>query len=39
MRKEVKKDGTPYYAYMIAYVDDILCCGEDTANMMKAIEK
>ena len=27
MREEVRKDGTRYWALLIAYVDDILCCG------------
>ena len=27
MQEEVQKDGTKYLALLIAYVDDILCCG------------
>ena len=39
MRKEVKPDGTSYWAYLIAYVDDILCCGMKPRLMLEWIEK
>ena len=39
MRKEVRKDGTEYYCYLILYVDVILCCGMDPRHQLKAIEK
>ena len=38
MRKAVRKDGRRYYQYMVAYVDDLLCCGENPAAQMKMIE-
>ena len=39
MRPAVKKNGEKYYGYLIAYVDDIICCGEDPRFMMECIEK
>ena len=39
MRPAVKKNGEKYYEYLVAYVDDILCCGEDPRFMMECIEK
>jgi hypothetical protein len=38
MRISVKKNGDTYYQYMIAYVDDLLCCGEDPKTQMSMIE-
>ena len=38
MRVAIKKNGEKYYQYMIAYVDDLLCCGEDPGTQMKMIE-
>ena len=38
IRPAVDKDGTRYYQYMIAYVDDLLCCGEDPRAQIKMIE-
>ena len=35
----MKKNGEKYYEYLVAYVDDILCCGEDPRFMMECIEK
>ena len=39
MRKEVRKDGTKYWAIFIAYVDDILCCGMEPQRKLESIEK
>jgi hypothetical protein len=38
MRTAVKKNGDIYWQYMLAYVDDLLCCGEDPMLQMKLIE-
>ena len=38
MRAAVKKTGKKYYQYMLAYVDDLLCCSEDPGLQMKLIE-
>ena len=38
MRVAVKKNGEAYYQYMLAYVDDLLCCGEEPKNQMSMIE-
>ena len=38
MHVAVKKTGEAYHQYMIAYVDDLLCCGEDHGTQMKTIE-
>ena len=39
MRPAVKKNGDLYYQYMIAYVDDLLCCGEDPEVQMKMVQQ
>ena len=39
MRVETKEDGTEYWAYLVAYVDDILCCGMNPRNQLQAIER
>jgi len=39
MRPAVKKNGEKYYEYLVAYVDDILCCGKIRDFMMECIEK
>ena len=39
IRPAVKSNGERYYEYMIAYVDDILCCGENPKLQMEAISK
>ena len=39
MRRAVKPDGTEYYEYLIAYVDDVLCCGMNPRHQLEAIEK
>ena len=38
MRVALKKNGDKYYQYMLAYVDDLLCCGEEPGLQMKMIE-
>lgn len=35
----IKLDGTKYYAYLIAYVDDVLCIQEDPKQTMDRIEQ
>lgn len=39
MREEVWKDGTRYWALLIAYVDDILCSGMEPQQQLESIEK
>lgn len=34
-RPAIKKDGTPYYEYVMVYVDDLLICSEDTTSIEK----
>ena len=38
MRPALKEKEDRYYQYMLACVDDILCCGTDPASQMKMIE-
>jgi hypothetical protein len=38
MRTAVMKNGDKYYQYMLAYVDDLLCCGEDPKSQMNMIQ-
>ena len=38
MRPALKENGDKYYQYMLAYVDDLLCCGVDPMKQMKLIE-
>ena len=38
MRPAVKKNGDLYYQYMIAYVDDLLCCGENPMIQMQMVQ-
>jgi hypothetical protein len=37
MKVAVKENGDTYYQYMLAYVDDILCCGENPQVQMDMI--
>ena len=37
MRAVVKSNGEKYYEYVMCYMDDILCCGENTQSQMDAI--
>jgi hypothetical protein len=37
MKTAVKENGDTYYQYMLAYVDDILCCGENPQVQMDMI--
>ena len=39
MRRVVKEDGTEYWEYLIAYVDDLLCCGTNPQHQLETIEK
>ena len=39
MRIETRKDGSRYWAYLIAYVDDIICCSENPRKQLETIEQ
>ena len=39
MRKVVKTDGTKYWAYVLCYVDGILCCSEKPQLIMDGIAR
>ena len=39
MRSAVKENGEKYYEYLIAYVDDIICCGTNPKHQMDVISK
>ena len=36
-RKSSKTDGTPYYEYLVVYVDDIICMSEDPSKWMNVL--
>ena len=36
-RESNKRDGTPYYEYLVVYVDDIICVSEDPSQWMKIL--
>ena len=36
-RRADKKDGTPYYEYLVVYVDDIICVSEDPSKWMNVL--
>lgn len=38
MRPAVRPDGTPYYEYILTYVDDILCISNDPMKSMQQIK-
>ena len=33
-----KEDGSKYYAYLVVYVDDVLCCDVDPSITMEKIQ-
>ena len=33
----IKEDGSKYYAYLVVYVDDVLCCDVDPSITMEQI--
>ena len=35
MREAIKDDGTPYWEYVLLYVDDALCCSMQPDNVLK----
>ncbi|KAI2499207.1 Reverse transcriptase (RNA-dependent DNA polymerase) [Fragilaria crotonensis] len=39
MKAATKADGTKFYSYVLAYVDDILCLDTDPKNVMDALSK
>ena len=39
MREAVKTTGERYYEYLLAYVDDILCCSQVPTAIMDAIRR
>mmetsp|Transcript_634 Transcript_634/g.1507 ORF Transcript_634/g.1507 Transcript_634/m.1507 type:complete len:118 (-) Transcript_634:25-378(-) len=39
MRIETKKDGSRYWAYLIAYDDNIVCCSEDPRKQLESIDQ
>ena len=39
MRIAAKENGKRYYEYMVAYVDDLLCCGEKPEMQMDVIRR
>ena len=38
LRREVKPDGFKYYAYILCYVDDVLCIYHNPQKSMKRIQ-
>ena len=38
LKAEKKPDGTPYYAYFLCYVDDILCIHHDALSVLTRID-
>ncbi len=39
MKAATKADGTKFYSYVLAYVDDILCLNTNPKNVMEALSK
>lgn len=39
MKAVTKANGTKFYSYVLAYVDDILCCDATPKNVMDALSK
>ena len=37
MKRKVRKDGSKYYAYLVIYVDDILCVDEEPEKVIDSI--